>query len=973
MKISIIICCIVFISQLSATIINVPTDQSTIQEGINIAVDADTVLVQPGTYFENINYNGKDITVASLFLTTQDTTYISQTIIDGNGNNGCLVAFTSGETGEAQLIGLTIRNGYGYMHGSYYEDAGGVGIYILNSSPLIESNIIEDNNCYWYVNGCGIGIQNSSATINNNIIRNNNGAYFGGAIYVYQSEGVVIENNIINGHLTQSGYGEAYGAGICINQSNNILITKNLIYDNTVDFGNGGGVALRTSSANIFNNTIFNNSYNEWGNNVYIDKNSTVEIKNSILWSDDTNFGVEIASQGIVDVSYSNIRGGYDGIGNMSRNPLFEDIINRDFHLTLQSSCINSGDPTSAYDLDGTIADMGYCYFDMSDYGSLSGLVTLEPGIGDIGNVIVTIDSFSISPFSDGYYIFNLLPGYYDITASLGLHYEQTINNVQVIQNEVTTGIDFSLENTNTNIVIEINQAGTGDFTAIQEGIDIAINGDTILVYPGIYYENINILSKNIILGSRFLTTGDSAFISETIIDGNNEDSTISIENVADTSCVISGFTIRNGNAVINGGGIYCYYSSPQILNCHITENYSDSYGGGIFCNYSNPIIKNNEIYNNSSVAKGAGIASYDSDPVLINNDIHNNTATHSYSYGGGLHFRDSSPSIINCTISDNISSVGGAISFMYSPGYSLINNSIKNNIANSGGGLYFHGQSNGVVINNLIVNNHASYSGGALFSSNSNPNLINNTISNNIADSCGGGLFFTSNNHSNIFNTIIYGNEAEIGEQICLNSSNSDPNFYYSNIEDGLNGFGFTGTTSIEEYEGEYENNILLDPLFIEPEAGNFHLIQNSPCINTGTPDTIGLNLPEYDLAGDSRIYDGIIDIGCFEWQGVSVDDLLNSVSIKPILNANYPNPFNPTTTISFSIPEESKVDLSIYNIKGQRVKSLVKESFESGNHSVVWNGVDDSGKSVGSGVYFYKLNVNGKSKLVKKCLLLK
>jgi parallel beta-helix repeat protein len=89
--------------------------------------------------------------------------------------------------------------------------------------------------------------------------------------------------------------------------------------------------------------------------------------------------------------------------------------------------------------------------------------------------------------------------------------------------------------------------------------------------------------------------------------------------------------------------------------------------------------------------------------------------------------------------------------------------------------------------------------------------------------------------------------------------------------------------------------------------------------------------------------------------------------------LHRNYPNPFNPTTTISFSIPEESKVDLIVYNIKGQKVKILIKNDLDKGNHSVVWNGIDESGKSVGSGVYFYQLNVNGKSESVKKCLLLK
>ncbi|MDP8202587.1 MAG: hypothetical protein P9M11_10680 [Candidatus Tenebribacter burtonii] len=81
---------------LFSTIINIPADQPTIQAGINAAVNGDIVLVQPGIYVENINYNGKLITVASLFLTIQDTTYISQTVIDGN-QNGSVVTFNSDE------------------------------------------------------------------------------------------------------------------------------------------------------------------------------------------------------------------------------------------------------------------------------------------------------------------------------------------------------------------------------------------------------------------------------------------------------------------------------------------------------------------------------------------------------------------------------------------------------------------------------------------------------------------------------------------------------------------------------------------------------------------------------------------------------------------------------------------------------------------------------------------------------------
>lgn len=86
-----------------------------------------------------------------------------------------------------------------------------------------------------------------------------------------------------------------------------------------------------------------------------------------------------------------------------------------------------------------------------------------------------------------------------------------------------------------------------------------------------------------------------------------------------------------------------------------------------------------------------------------------------------------------------------------------------------------------------------------------------------------------------------------------------------------------------------------------------------------------------------------------------------------------NFPNPFNPMTAISFSLPEKSEIELSVYNVKGQKVKTLTIDFYEKGNHSVIWNGDEESGKPAGSGVYFYRLTVNGKMEAVKKCLLLK
>ncbi|MCK4654018.1 MAG: T9SS type A sorting domain-containing protein [Candidatus Cloacimonetes bacterium] len=93
-----------------------------------------------------------------------------------------------------------------------------------------------------------------------------------------------------------------------------------------------------------------------------------------------------------------------------------------------------------------------------------------------------------------------------------------------------------------------------------------------------------------------------------------------------------------------------------------------------------------------------------------------------------------------------------------------------------------------------------------------------------------------------------------------------------------------------------------------------------------------------------------------------------------KDISLRNYPNPFNPTTTISFSVTQTSSfVTLEIYNIKGQKVKTLVNEVLPAGEHSVGWDGKDENNKPVSSGVYFYKLKVNDKTIDTKKCLLLK
>ena len=163
----------------------IPSDYPTIQEGINSCTDGDTVLVKPGTYLENINFNGLNIVVASFFLIEGDPEYITETIIDGD-SAGSVVTFENEEDSTAIITGFTITNGY-YMEGG--------GIYCEGSGPVISSNIISENSVVYYHNGGGIYCSNSYAKIIDNAIVENHACH-GGGIYCEYSD-VVIRNNII--------------------------------------------------------------------------------------------------------------------------------------------------------------------------------------------------------------------------------------------------------------------------------------------------------------------------------------------------------------------------------------------------------------------------------------------------------------------------------------------------------------------------------------------------------------------------------------------------------------------------------------------------------------------------------------------------------------------------------------------------------------------------------------------------------
>jgi len=643
-----------------------------------------------------------------------------------------------------------------------------------------------------------------------------------------------------------------------------------------------------------------------------------------------------------------------------------------------------------------------------------------------------------------------------------------------------------------------------GDQQTIQNGIDISVDGDTVLVQPGTYLENINFGGKAITLGSLFLTLADTTYISQTVIDGNQEGSVVIFDNNEGNNSILTGFTIQNGAYT---GGVYCNSSSPVLENLIIRNNSSVAqyFGGGVSIINSESIIENVIIENNSANAVGGGICFAGSNSTLEDVIIRDNSSTfwgggiiceNSYidlqnvminnntsgNNGGGIYFTETNATLLNVIIMNNVSSWYGGGSYLsgesdidmidcqFSDNYAVAgggiyvdysnividNTLIANNSSESGGGgIVFFISESSIMENVTLINNFAATMGGALYPFESNLSatccyfienscgyednygwggaiyahlstinfykcdILNNTANSHAGaiylslsladfDKCSfignssngnvGGIYFYKSNHLDITNCTFCNNSGfDSGAMrfyietsptdipVILNtiSWNNSPNeilcsadgqtnellIGYSDFDGGLNAIITNNNANILWLEG----NIDTYPLFVDINNENYHLMHNSPCIDTGTT--------YYEYGGEVLIdlseeeYYGIApDMGAYEWEGTAIEEDENPcLPIFAILNQNFPNPFNPFTIISYQLSEVSDITLSVYNIKGQLVKTLINEPKPAGEHSVIWNGVDNFSKTVSSGIYHYILNVNGKIEVARKCLLLK
>ena len=354
-KCIVIVCAQIISCNITANIINVPGDHSSIQAAINAATTGDTVLVQAGSYFENISFNGKAITVGSLFLTTGDESYIASTIINGSGSGSC-VTFSNSETSTSELTGFTVTNG-----GAYY----GAGINCSsNASPTLSFlEILNNHGDAGDSYGGGLCCMSGASPVCSNLTFTGNDANEGGAVYCHSNANGIFSECVFSGNSS------SHGGAMQISYSDPV-IDHSLFYENDSPYG--GAIYVYNYSTPEFINCTFSENTSTYGGAFYChDLGGQPTITNCILWDDVCSYNLEIfatSSYYAPIVTYTDVENGtgenWFGTGCIDSDPVFTDPANDEYMLTESSPCIDAGDPASPLDPDGSVADMGAFFYE---------------------------------------------------------------------------------------------------------------------------------------------------------------------------------------------------------------------------------------------------------------------------------------------------------------------------------------------------------------------------------------------------------------------------------------------------------------------------------------------------------------------------------------------------------------------------------------------------------------------------------
>lgn len=368
-------------------------------------------------------------------------------------------------------------------------------------------------------------------------------------------------------------------------------------------------------------------------------------------------------------------------------------------------------------------------------------------------------------------------------------------------------------------------------FPTIQSAIDAAANGDTVLVDPGTYFENIDFKGK-------LITVRSAQGPSVTTIDGGNVAPVVNFSHSETTAAVLQGFTIQHGNGNASfqymGGGVRISFASPTLIGNIITANVACSGGAGVSAYFSSPLIQDNTINGNSTLGcsggQGGGINLQGAASAQI---IHNVITNNASDWGAGISlFAAGTPTLLNNTISNNNARMeGGAVYAVNQSDANIVQNIVIGNSAPSGGGFYIsppQGTRGALVVSNTIIGNTANDSGVLLNGFVSSVQLTNNIVVSYTAQPAILCQVAPILDHNDFFNP-----SAASDQGACAPAIGSNGNFS-------------------------------ADPQFAS--NNDAHLKSTSPAVDAG--NNSAPSLPATDLDGNPRICGTAVDIGAYELQ---------------------------------------------------------------------------------------------------------
>jgi hypothetical protein len=331
--------------------------------------------------------------------------------------------------------------------------------------------------------------------------------------------------------------------------------------------------------------------------------------------------------------------------------------------------------------------------------------------------------------------------------------------------------------------------------------------------------------------------------------------------------------------------------------------------------------------------------------------------AGHVTPVGGGLFISSDGVAVHGCRFSDNSSSgAGGGLYAVAADGLTVDSCVFEGNSSSgAGSAMLISNCRNATITRNLVFDNTNDYNntGGAVVLAGTRQAVVrNNTVCNNSNldfDALGGGIVVTQCTTVYLQNNLVSFNQGRYGIAVI-----SGPVGVY-NEYNNVYGHWSSGIYGVTPGPGFMEADPLVDP--------NYRLTKDSPCIDAGDPA-----MPVPPGGGDR------IDIGAFEYQHpIAVTDSEGGYLPDRLgLERNVPNPFNSSTQISYTLPRSTHADLTIHDMLGRLVVTLVDEVQAAGRHVVTWDGRNRHGQDVGSGVYVYCLRAGGDSD-TRRLLLLK